>query len=261
MGCPEPLIWSIALEGKSDLQRFQLLNWGLRTWDYWNFNTCDQRFGNDWEGRIPAQLVAHALFYFTDPQDSVLDPMAGGGVVSDVCLLFERKCLSFDAAVSDKRPEILYHYWDPSAIKWPRIKKPDFIFFDPPYFSKMDDAYKKKTDSTTSISSLSKEDYETFLTSFFTLAHENTKSKTRLAFLNADWRDFQSTPAIKEQPANAITIFDYHRLLSQTGWEISHRIECPLSSERFIAFQVRRMQAKKILGTVSRSLLIAKRDD
>ena len=30
------------------------------------------------------------LFYFTKPGDFVLDPMAGGGVVSDVCMLFER---------------------------------------------------------------------------------------------------------------------------------------------------------------------------
>ena len=34
-----------------------------------------------------------------------------------------------------------------------------------------------------------------------------------MAFLNADWRDFESTPASKENPDNSITIFDYHRLL------------------------------------------------
>ena len=30
--------------------------------------------------------------------------MAGGGVVSDVCLLFGRKCQSFDLAARDNRP-------------------------------------------------------------------------------------------------------------------------------------------------------------
>ena len=39
-GCPEPLIWCIALEGKSDLDRFKALNWGLRTWDLWNWTDC-----------------------------------------------------------------------------------------------------------------------------------------------------------------------------------------------------------------------------
>ena len=31
-GWSEPLVWSIALEGKDDIQRFKALNWGLRTW-------------------------------------------------------------------------------------------------------------------------------------------------------------------------------------------------------------------------------------
>ena len=36
------------------------------TWDQWNFNECDERFGDDWPGRIPAQLIAHTLYYFTE---------------------------------------------------------------------------------------------------------------------------------------------------------------------------------------------------
>ncbi len=46
-GCPEPLVWSIALEGKSDQERFKSLGWGLRTWDHWYFNDLDQRFGDN----------------------------------------------------------------------------------------------------------------------------------------------------------------------------------------------------------------------
>ncbi len=79
-----------------------------------------------------------------------------------------------------------------------------------------------------------------------------------MAFLNADWPDFESTPASKENPDKSITIFDYHRLLSKTGWKTTHRIECPLSSERLSGNQVQRMQDKRILGTVGRTLLIAK---
>jgi len=44
---PEPLVWSVALEGKDDLQRFRELNWGLQSWDVWNFNDCDRRFGDE----------------------------------------------------------------------------------------------------------------------------------------------------------------------------------------------------------------------
>ena len=44
-GWTEPLVWSIGLEGKDDLDRFKAVNWGLRTWDLWNWNDCDKRFG------------------------------------------------------------------------------------------------------------------------------------------------------------------------------------------------------------------------
>jgi transcriptional regulator with XRE-family HTH domain len=254
------LAWALRLEGKTDQEKFKELGWGLRTWAQWNFNECDERFGDDWPGRIPAQLVAHTLFYFTKRGDLVLDPMAGGGVVPDVCLLFERKCQSFDLTLRDNRPEIEYHHWNPQRWTWPVTKKPDLIFFDPPYFSKKEKEYEKKAAAETpSISSYTKEEYEDFLKSFFRLARENSKQSTRLAFLNADWIDFESTPAMNVDPDKCITSFDYHQLLTDTGWKVCYRIDCPFSSERLNALQVQRMQEKRILGTVSRYLLIAKR--
>jgi hypothetical protein len=57
-GCPEPLDCSIALEGKSDQERFEALNWGLRTWDHWYFNDLDQRFGDSWPARHRLRLQA-----------------------------------------------------------------------------------------------------------------------------------------------------------------------------------------------------------
>ena len=79
----EPMVWSQALEGKEDLERFREIGWGLRTWDQWEWNDCDRRFGDDWPGRIPAQLIAHILYYFSQQNGLVYDPMAGGGVTPD----------------------------------------------------------------------------------------------------------------------------------------------------------------------------------
>jgi hypothetical protein len=56
-----------------------LFIWGVFHWG-------DKRFGDDWPGRIPAQMIAHILYYFSDQSDLVFDPMAGGGVVADTCL-------------------------------------------------------------------------------------------------------------------------------------------------------------------------------
>lgn len=150
------------------------MNWGLRTWDHWYFNDIDQRFGDDWPGQIPAQLVAHTLFYFIREGDLVFDPMAGGGVVADTCLAFGRKCWSFDLDDRpDTRPEIEPYRRDPDALAWPVTggKKPDFIFFDPPYFNKMAKEYKGEN-----ISLLSRKEYLKFFRELFPLSM-NIQSK------------------------------------------------------------------------------------
>jgi hypothetical protein len=92
-GWPDPMVWSLALEGNNDNDRFKELGWGLRTWDQWEWNDCDKRFGDDWPGRIPAQLIAHILRYFSKPDDLILDPMAGGGLTPDTCLAMGRRLL------------------------------------------------------------------------------------------------------------------------------------------------------------------------
>jgi ParB/RepB/Spo0J family partition protein len=255
-GWPEPLVWSLALEGKEDLERFRELKWGLRTWDLWNWNDCDRRFGDDWPGRIPAQLVAHILYFFSKQNDLIFDPMAGGGVVPDTALALNRRCWSFDMKdMADARPEIEPYFWDINDLKWPVYGKtrPDLILFDPPYFSKKAEDYDGK-----SISGLSREAYLDFLGRFFKLAHENSKKNTILAFINADWRDFQSTAAINENRKNSIMIDDYLNALRKGDWEMTHMIQAPMSSERFQANVVAAMQKKKILGVTSRYVVVAK---
>lgn len=256
-GWTEPMVWSIALKGKSDLDRFKALNWGLRTWDLWNWNDCDKRFGDDWPSRIPAQMIAHILYYFSDQNDLVFDPMAGGGVVADTCLAFNRKCWSFDMDDRpDTRPEIEPFFWDITNLKWP-IKgktKPDLIIFDPPYFKKQSNNY-----DPDGISGMSKANYLEFLESFFALAHLNAKKSTQMAFINADWRDFQNTPARNETRINSILINDYLRILNQSGWQETHIFQAPLSSERFKANVVSAMQKRKIIGVTGRYVIISKK--
>ncbi len=256
-GWPEPLVWSVALEGMDDLERFKALNWGLRTWDLWNWNDCDKRFGDEWPGRIPAQMVAHILYYFSDQGHLVFDPMGGGGVVDDTCLAFNRKCWSFDMDDRpDTRPEIEPYFWDIADLRWPvqGKTKPDLIIFDPPYFTKKSSQY-----DSAAISGMSRRDYLGFLESFFVLAHRNTKKSSQLAMVNADWRDFQNTPAKDERRRNAVLIDDYLHIINKSGWEHTHIIQAPLSSERFQANVVSAMQKKKILGVTSRYVIVARK--
>jgi len=251
----EPMVWSLALEGKEDIERFKELGWGLRTWDQWESNDCDKRFGDDWPGRIPAQLIAHILFYFSKQGDLILDPMAGGGVTPDTCLALNRRCWAFDMVDrAETRPEIEPHTWTmPAANKLTSSKeKPDLIIFDPPYFDKKAADYDKN-----SISGLPKKEYLEFLEAFFVLLKQNAKKTTRLAFINADWRDFQNTPASEESGKEAILIDKYLRILNKTGWQHTHIIQAPMSAQRFSAVVVSAMQKKRILGVTSRYVIIS----
>jgi len=258
-GWPEPMVWSLALKGKEDQERFKALQWGIRTWDLWNFIDCDKRFGDVWPGRIPAQLVAHIIYFFSKQNDLVLDPMAGGGVCADTCLAMGRRCWSLD--MDDRpgtRPEIEPYHWD-LENNWDDLSiinskdKPDLIICDPPYFDKKAREYAEQ-----SISGLSRKDYLKFLEKFFLFLKKISKKKTRLAFINSDWRDFQNRPAAKENPHQAILVVDYHEILKKTGWMLTHIIQAPMSSERFNAGVVAAMQKKKILGVVSRYVMILK---
>ncbi|MBT7629845.1 MAG: transcriptional regulator, partial [Desulfobacula sp.] len=261
-GWTDPMVWSLSLEGKSDRDRFRELGWGLRTWDKWEWNDCDKRFGDEWPGRIPAQLAAHILKYFSKPGDLILDPMAGGGVTPDTCLALDRRCWSFDMIDRlETRPEIEPFTWDTSSgqqLSWPvsSKEKPDLILFDPPYFDKKAADYDEK-----SISNLPKKEYLEFLETFFVLMKSNVKKKTRLAFINADWRDFQHTPASEEKYKSGILIDDYLDILKRTGWYHTHIIQAPMSSQRFNAGVVSAMQKKNILGVVSRYVIILNQEE
>jgi hypothetical protein len=247
---------------------------------------CDKRFGDDWPGRIPAQLIAHILYYFSKQNDLILDPMAGGGVTPDTCLALSRRCWAFDMTDrSETRSEIEPHTWtlptaqsrlwrdstanppaSPPAVRragperagqlaWPvsSKEKPDLIIFDPPYFDKKAADYDRK-----SISGLPKKEYLEFLEAFFALLKQNAKKTTRLAFINADWRDFQNKPAKEESHEESILIDDYLGILNKTGWRHTHIIQAPMSAQRFSAVVVSAMQKKRILGVTSRYVIVLK---
>jgi hypothetical protein len=256
---PEPLVWSQALVNTDDFDRFKALQWGIRTWDVWNFLDCDNRFGDEWPGRIPAQLVAHILYFFSEPNDLVFDPMAGGGVCADTCLAMGRRCWSLDMEDRpDSRPEIEPYFWD-FKKNWEDLpflnakEKSALIICDPPYFDKKADGYAKE-----SISGLSKTDYLIFLERFLIFLKKMARKDARLVFINADWRDFQNCPAKKEDSGRAILLVDYYEMFKKTGWGLSHIIQAPMSSERFNAGVVAAMQKKKILGVTSRYVMILK---
>ena len=256
-GWPEPLVWSQALKGKDDLSRFSSLYWDLRPWDVWDFKS-DNRFGDENPEQIPAQVIAHILYFFSIQKDLVFDPMAGSGVCADTCLALNRRCWSFD--MNDRpeiRPEIEPYYWDLEG-GWEDMpilsarEKPELIIWEPPWFEKNAQGVPEKN-----ISKLSKKDYLQFLETSLLFLKKQFKKNTKLAFINRDYRDYYDCPAYKEDPKKAIFFIDYCKILKQTGWNVTYTILVPLSSEPFEGERGEYMQGKGILSTTGRYVMMA----
>lgn len=247
---PLQLVWAIDLENRTDSERLNRLDIKVQPYDVWGFAACHDLFGADHPGRIPGQLVAHVLYFFTQPGDMVIDPMAGSGTTLDVCLAMGRKCYGFDIDDRHKRPDVIAH--NIATDGWhDRVKKADLIFWDPPYFSKMDN----KTIGDNgyiegSISKMERSEYLSFFAQKFAEAKKLVKKGTRLAFLMSDWDD-------NTGERDGIFIWDYANAIMNAGWKLTRHIQAPLGTQQVHPDIVNKFRESKRLARLERYLLIA----
>ena len=109
----------------------------IRFYTSWQFSENDPRFGIPHPGRIPGQIPANVIYYFSEPGDLIVDPMAGGGSTLDAAEFLGRTALGYD--VVPKRPDIQQH--DISTGFPPEAKGCQLIFMDPPYWNMKDEGY------------------------------------------------------------------------------------------------------------------------
>jgi len=106
----------------------------LRERNMWNFDQPDLRFGkSNFKGRLPGQIIANALFYYTEPGAVVVDPFAGSGTLGDVIDVLpyfsNRKYKLYDIEPID--PRITRH--DTIKMGIPeQSESVDYVFLDPP---------------------------------------------------------------------------------------------------------------------------------
>jgi len=239
---PLILVWAIDLSGHTDQERMNKLGIKIQPYDHWSFSTCHDLFGATYPGRIPGQLVAHALYFYTEPGAMVFDPMAGSGTTIDVCLAMGRQCYAYDA--SPKRLDIMAQNLKGGWAD--RLKKADLVFWDPPYFKKVDKGY-----SGESISRLGRERYLSFFSERLTEAHQLVKKGAKLAFLMSDWND--------EQSQSGIFLWDYADIIRQAGWRLIRHIQTPLSTQQIHPDIVKKFRNSKRLARLERYLLIAEK--
>ncbi|MDH4070805.1 MAG: site-specific DNA-methyltransferase [Ignavibacteria bacterium] len=106
----------------------------LKERNVWSFDTPDPRFGRSgYKGRLPGQVIANALYYYTSPGSVVVDPMAGSGTTGDILEALpyfgDRKVRMYDLNPSDSRIEraniLLTGIPEQSGSV-------DYLFLDPP---------------------------------------------------------------------------------------------------------------------------------
>jgi transcriptional regulator with XRE-family HTH domain len=237
----EPLAWALILDGKSDLDRFAIFGRSEysddnpRYFNFWNFSLIDKRLGIDYPGRLACQVMLNLLYYYTKQGDLVVDPMAGGGVAVDCCLVMNRKCRAYD--LNPVRPEIQKN----DVLNGIPDKNVDFIFLDPPYYNQKKDDYvaNKFTESLKSFNDSMKMAIRN--------SHETLRSGGVLAFIMGpqQWKLEEGNWA-----DHSLTVTN---MALEQGFEEIYRVVSPLPTQQFTGYDVDR--AKK-----SRSMLNQIRD-
>lgn len=101
----------------------------------WSFDVPDPRFGKPgYKGRLPGQIVANALYHYTESGWRVIDPMAGSGTTGDVLegipYFQDRTCKMYDLEPTDDR--IVRANVQQTGFPEPTASA-DYVFIDPPH--------------------------------------------------------------------------------------------------------------------------------
>lgn len=255
LGIPLIDAWAAALDGLPDEERLRRLGIKLQPYDVWLFSGCHELMGGKHPGRIPGELVCHVLYFFTKPGDLVIDPMAGSGTTLDACLLMGRRARGYDIDLRHERIDIEKH---DLSEGWPdTIAKASLIFWDPPYFDKMDQenvgeyGYQKG-----SISGLDPDDYLGWFGERFAQLREVVRPGAKLTFLMSDW-DPENAKDHGDHPG--LFLWDYADLLRETGWKLIRQIQCPLPTQQVHPDIVNKFREARRMARLSRYLLVAVR--
>ena len=229
-----------------DLRRRDRFTTGFRPtpYDVWSFKH-DRAYGIPHPGSIPPGIVAHALHYFTQPGDLVVDPMAGGGTTLDVCLAMGRSCLAYD--IEPSRPDVLRH--DITQGFPAETRGCALIFCDPPYHTMLARSY-----SPDGVANAPLTAWVDFLNSFARLAFESLRPGGRLTLLVANQTE-------KDLPAGHGYLdhaFLAYGAMTAAGFLPERRISCPMDGA-YLPQHVRQARVDgRMLGQV-RDLVVGRR--
>lgn len=226
----------LAIAGDGDPKKFSWLRCGT----FWYFSHCDPRFGIEYPGRIPGQIPANVIHYFTEPGDLVIDPMAGGGTTFDAACLLERKCLAYDIAPA--RPEIQFN--DVLTGLPEETTGAKLIFIDPPYGSIAKGFYKN---NYSCLSRMNKIEFIDALRKIASYCIDILDPNGYLAILVQNVHNWTGD-----------TVFQVIQQLTQDQWDLVRRIQVPLTNQQIPSVVMKWAKDNRQMVNTDRDLLIFK---
>jgi len=207
-----------------------------KIYDVWSFSERDPRYGQEgykW-GLIAGQIVENLLYYYTEPYDCVLDPMAGGGTTVDVCEVHERTCLAFD--INPIRDDIHRHDITKGP---PPCNEAALAIIEPPYFNMKQDAYKDLTE------------YLTFIRYAVRNTAERVKDGGYIALITMD----QVVKGDRPYPL----IGEAYIILKENNLTFEHLISLPLTTQQYNPQQVMKAKKNKSLLGINRQMWVMRK--
>lgn len=199
-------------------------------------------------GQTPLSIIENIIYYYTDPPQTnplklatVLDPMAGSGVVRDACRNLIRRYLLFD--IKPLREDIPIQQNDVLKGLPENIRGVNLVYFDPPYFNLMSEYPDNEFTR----------DYESFLgaiekslKNFLSVLSSNGKVALILKPMNeemmsGEWFD--------------MTV-DSIEIARKLGYKLIKRICAPLGTNQFKNYDVTRVKDLRVMLNTLRDIVI-----
>ncbi|MDP3063240.1 MAG: DNA methyltransferase, partial [Chloroflexota bacterium] len=215
----------------------------------WSFVECDKRFGHDYPGRIPGQIVQHVLYYYTEVFDIVVDPMAGSGTTVDVCKLMLRRYRAYD--LKPVRADIKKH--DIKAGLPDETKGCNLIFVDPPYGDMNEADYRHPEGS---LASLTLEDFLAWEAEVAGSCKAMLAKGGHVAFLIQN----QTGPSVPPDRGYIDHAFEAYQRFTAAGFTPVRRISVPMPTETLTPQHIEKArEERRMLGLVRDLLIFQKR--
>lgn len=223
----------------------------IQDYNLWEFATVADDMGEDgYPGRMAGQIVENLLWYYTDPFDLVVDPMAGGATTLDVCLAMQRRCICFDINPSARPHDIHQHDITLGLPSLPKLRsngqvvRPRLLVLDPPYWKQKKGQYSQ---DTTNLANLDLGSFHDHVSSIIGQAHDYIAPNGYVAFIIGPTR---SAGVVYDHMAAIINALDFKK------WHITERIIAAYTTQQALATHLVQAREGKYMLRRYRDLLI-----